>query len=71
MTSTLPQKHKNFHLIHHHFHQNHALSGNFQCAYCKMHAQILLGMQWCVMSIFFFLKFYIFIKGIMRMHSIF
>ena len=37
----------------------------------KMHMQILLGVQWCAISISFFLKFYNFIKGIMRMHSIF
>ena len=48
-----------------------ALSGDFQCAYGKMHVQILLGVWWCVMSIFLFLKFYNFIKGIMRIHSIF
>ena len=48
-----------------------ALSGDFQRTCGKMHAQILLGVQWCVMSIFLFLKFYNFIKGIMRIHSIF
>ena len=48
-----------------------ALSGDFQCACGKMHAQILLGMQWSAMSIFLFLKFYSFIKGILRIHSIF
>ena len=31
----------------------------------KMHAQILLGVQWCAISIFLFLKFYNFIKGTM------
>ena len=36
-----------------------------------MHVQILLGMRWCVMSIFLFLKFYNFTKGITRIHSIF
>ena len=48
-----------------------ALSGDFQCACCKMQAQILLGVRWCAMSIFLFLKFYNFIKGIMRIDSIF
>ena len=37
----------------------------------KMHMQILLGVPWCAMSIFLFLEFYNFIKGIMRIHSIF
>ena len=41
-----------------------ALSGDFQCACGKMHAQILLGVRWCVMSIFLFLKLYNFNKGI-------
>ena len=36
-----------------------------------MHAQILLGVRWCAISVFLFLKFYNFIKGIMRIHSIF
>ena len=48
-----------------------ALSGDFQCKCGKMHAQVLLGVQWCVMSIFLFLKFYNFIKGIKCIHSIF
>ena len=48
-----------------------ALSRDFQCTCGKMHVQILLGMRWCAMSIFLFLKFYNFIKGIMRIHSIF
>ena len=30
----------------------------------KMHAQILLGVQWWVMCIFLFLRFYNFVKGI-------
>ena len=47
------------------------LSRDFQCTCGKMHVQILLGMRWCAMSIFLFLKFYNFIKGIMRIHSIF
>ena len=46
-----------------------ALSGDFQCVCGKMHAQILLGVRWCAISIFFFLKFYNFIKGIMLIHS--
>ena len=50
--------------------QMQVLSGDFQCMCGKMHAQILFGMQWCAMSIFFFLKFYNFVKGIMRIHSI-
>ena len=48
-----------------------ALSGDFQLACGKMHAQILLGMWWCTMSIFLFLKFCNFIKGIIHIHSIF
>ena len=48
-----------------------ALSGDFQCACGKMHVQILLGVRWCVMSVFPFLKVYSFIKGIMHIHSIF
>ena len=48
-----------------------ALSGDFQHVCGKMHAQILLGVRWCVMSIFLFLKFYNFIKGIISIHSIF
>ena len=48
-----------------------ALSGDFQRVCGKMHAQILLGVRWCAMSIFLFLKFYNFIKGIMHIHSIF
>ena len=48
-----------------------ALSGGFQRACDKMHAQILLGMRWCAMSIFLFLKRYNFNKGIMRIYSIF
>ena len=36
-----------------------------------MHAQILLDVPWCAMSIFLVLKFYNFIKGIMRIDSIF
>ena len=47
------------------------LSGDFQRTCDKMQSQILLGMRWCAMSIFFFLKFYNFVKGIMRIHSIF
>ena len=47
------------------------LSGDFQCTCGKMHAQILLGVRWCAMYIFLFLKFYNFIEGIMRIHSIF
>ena len=35
------------------------------------HAQILLGMRWCAMSIFLFLKFYNFIKGIMHIYIVF
>ena len=50
---------------------NQALSGDFQRVCGKIHVQILLGMRWCAISIFFFLKFYNFIKGIMRIHSIF
>ena len=48
-----------------------ALSGDFQCVCGKLHAQTLLGVQWCAMSIFLFLKFSNFIKGIMHRHSIF
>ena len=48
-----------------------ALSGDFQCTCGKMDAQILLDVQWCGISIFHFLKFCNFIKGIMRIHNIF
>ena len=48
-----------------------ALSGDFQCVCGKMYAQILLGVRWCAMSTFLFLKLYSFIKGIMWIHSIF
>ena len=51
--------------------QIQALSGDFQHACRKMNAEILLGMRRCAMSIILFLKFYNFIKGIMRIHSIF
>ena len=47
-----------------------ALSRDFQRMCGKMHTQILLGMRWCATSIFLFLKFYNFVKGIMRIHSI-
>ena len=50
---------------------NQALSGDFQCVCGKIHAQILLGMQWRAKSVFLFLKFYNFVKGIMRIHNIF
>ena len=43
-----------------------AVSGDFQSACGKMHLQILLGVRWCAMSTFLFLKFYNFIKGIMH-----
>ena len=46
-------------------------SGDFQRTCGKTHAQILLGVRWCAISIFLFLKLYNFIKGIMRIHSIF
>ena len=49
----------------------HALSGDFQCTCGKMHVRILLGMQWCAMSIFLLLKFYNFNKRIMCIYSIF
>ena len=48
-----------------------ALSGDFQHACGKMHAQILLGMRWCAMSIFFFLKLCNFNKGIICIYTIF
>ena len=43
-----------------------ALSGDFQHTCGKMHVQILLGVRWCAMSIFLFLIFCNFIKGIMH-----
>ena len=46
-------------------------SGDFQRTCGKTHTQILLGVRWCAISIFLFLKLYNFIKGIMRIHSIF
>ena len=42
-----------------------ALSEDFQRAWGKMHAQVLLGVRRCAMSIFLFLKLYNFDKGIM------
>ena len=48
-----------------------ALSGDFRRACDKMHKQILLGVQCCVMCIFFFLKCYNFINGIMRIYTVF
>ena len=48
-----------------------ALSRDFQYMCSKMHALILLDVWWCAMSIFLFLKYYNFIKEIMRIHSIF
>ena len=48
-----------------------ALSGDFQHSYGKMHAQILLGVRWCVMPMFLFLKLYNFNKGIICIYSIF
>ena len=48
-----------------------ALSGDFQQARGKMHMQILLGMRWCAMCIFLFLKLYSFIKGIMPIYIVF
>ena len=41
-----------------------ALLGDFQHAFDKVHALITLDMQWCVITVFLFLKFYNFIKGI-------
>ena len=32
----------------------------------KMHAQIMLGMGWCLICIFLFLKFYNFIEGVVH-----
>ena len=40
-----------------------ALSGDFQHACGKMRAQILLGVRWCAMRVFF-QKVFIFIKGL-------
>ena len=48
-----------------------ALSEDFWGAWGKMHMQILLGVWWCVMCIFLFLKCYNFIKGIMHMYTVF
>ena len=48
-----------------------ALSEDFQHPCGKMHMQILLGVRQCAMSIFLFLQFYNFIKGIMHVQSIF
>ena len=48
-----------------------ALSEDFWGARGKMHTQILLGVWWCVMCIFLFLKCYNFIKGIMHMYTVF
>ena len=44
-----------------------ALSGDFQHAYGKMY----VGVRWCAMCILLFLKFYNFIKGIMRICVVF
>ena len=37
----------------------------------KMHAYILLGLQWCAICIFIFLEFYNFIIGIMCIYTVF
>ena len=50
---------------------NQALSGDFQHVCGKKHKLILLGMRWCVMSVFLFLKFYNFFKGIMQIYIVF
>ena len=47
------------------------LSGDLQRVCGKMHVQILLGVRWCAMSIFLFLKLYNFNEGIIRIYSIF
>ena len=43
-----------------------ALLGNFQNDGRKMHAKILLDIEWCVMCILLFLTFYNCSKGICR-----
>ena len=43
-----------------------ALSGVFQCVCGKMHTKILLGVQWCAICIFLFLKFYNFYKLVLK-----
>ena len=48
-----------------------ALSGDFQHAYGKMYVWIPLGVRRCAMCILLFLKFYNFIKGIMRIYVVF
>ena len=47
------------------------LSGDFQHAGHKMHAEKLLGMQWCAMCIFLFIKFYNFVKVIVCIYIVF
>ena len=48
-----------------------ALSGDFQHVHGKIHTQIPLGMRWCTMCIFLFLRFYNFIKGIACINIVF
>ena len=50
---------------------HHVLSRDFQHACDKMNAQILLGVRWCAICIFLFLKFNNFITGIMRIYIVF
>ena len=48
-----------------------ALSGDFQHACGKMHAQIQLGVRWCTMCFFLCVRFYNFIKGIVILYIVF
>ena len=37
----------------------------------QMHVQVILGVQWCLMCMLLSLKFYSFIKGIVRIYVVF
>ena len=50
---------------------NVLVCGDFEHAGGKMQSKILLGVQWCAISIFLFLMFYNFLKGTMHTYIVF